>query len=243
MAVVVSPAMAMNDTGPATLLRAITSLGQKLIRSAELRIQVRDVAAAARGADDVAHARAGLLADSHISLSERAPAEARLVLRIPADDFDAALDGVRRLGTVRSENGSAGDVTREYSDLETRLAVKEQTADRLRSLLLNRTGMLNDVLTVERELSRVVTELEQMKTQRRDYDRQVAMSSIVVTLYTPGADGLAALRASMSESLSQMTDVLINSVSTVVYFVTFITPWIILASLGWWCVRIVRRAY
>lgn len=121
--------------------------------------------------------------------------------------------------------------------------MKEQTADRLRSLLLNRTGTLNDVLTVERELSRVVTELEQMKTQRRDYDRQVAMSSIVVTLYTPGADGLGALRASMSESLSQMTDVLVNSVSTVVYFVTFITPWIILASLGWWCVRLVRRAY
>lgn len=113
VAMVVSPAMAMNDTGPATLVRAITSVGEKLIRSAELRIQVRDVAAAARGADDVAHARAGLLADSHISLSERAPAEARLVLRVPADDFDAALDGVRRLGTVRSENESAGDVTRE----------------------------------------------------------------------------------------------------------------------------------
>jgi len=215
----------------------------KVIRSADLRIQVRDVATAARGADDVAHARQGLLADSHVNLAEHAPGEARLVLRVPADGFDAALDGLRRLGAVRGENESAGDVTREYSDLETRLAVKEQTAGRLRDLLANRTGTLNDVLTVERELARVVSELEQMKTQRRDYDRQVAMASIAVTFYTPSAEGFAALRVSLVESLSQVTDVLAGSISTVVYLVTFITPWIVLAALGWWCVRTLRRAY
>jgi hypothetical protein len=183
------------------------------------------------------------LADSHLNLADRAPGEARLVLRVPADGFDAALDGLRRLGMVRGENESAGDVTREYSDLETRLAVKEQTAGRLRDLLANRTGTLNDVLTVERELARVVTELEQMKAQRRDYDRQVAMASIAVTFYTPGAEGIAALRVSLAESMSQMTDVLVGSISTVVYLVTFITPWIILGALGWWCVRMLRRAY
>jgi uncharacterized protein DUF4349 len=242
-----APAIAMradeNDSYVPRPVSVSLSNEPKVIRSADLRIQVRDVASAARGADDVAHARQGLLADSHVNLAEHAPGEARLVLRVPADGFDAALDGLRRLGTVRGENESAGDVTREYSDLETRLAVKEQTAGRLRDLLANRTGTLNDVLTVERELSRVVSELEQMKTQRRDYDRQIAMASIAVTFYTPGAEGLAALRVSLAESLSQVTDVLAGSISTVVYLVTFITPWVVLAVLGWWCVRAVRRAY
>ena len=217
--------------------------GQKLIRSAELRIQVRDAALAARQADDVARAHAGLVADSHITQADRAPTDARIVVRVPADSFDAAMDGLRHLGRVRNENTSTGDVTREYTDLETRLRVKQQTAERLRELLANRTGKLSDVLEVERELARVVTELEQMKAQHREYDREVAVSTISITLFEPNSEGLAALRFSVENSLRQMTDVLASSVATLVNLVAFLVPWAILSTVGWWCVRVVRRSY
>jgi hypothetical protein len=216
--------------------------GQKLIRSADVRIQVRDAAIAARQADDVARMHGGLVADSHITQGDRSPTDASFVIRVPADSFDAAIADVRRLGRVRSENTSIGDVTRQSTDLETRLAVKEQTAAQLRDLLAHRTGKLSDVLEVERELARVATELEQMRAQRREYDHQVAVSTITVSLFEPTSEGLAALERSLQDSLRQMTDVLASSVGTVVYLVTFLVPWVILAAAGWWCVRTIRRA-
>src|SRR5262249_40789289 len=152
--------------------------------------------------------------------------DARIVIRVPADSFDAVVDDLRHLGRVRSENASTGDVTREYTDLETRLAVKEQTTQQLRGLLANRTGKLSDVLEVERELARVVTEAEQMKAQRREYDRLAAVSSITVSLFEPSSEGLAALRLSLAESFGQVTDVLASSLGTLVSLVTYLVPWV-----------------
>jgi hypothetical protein len=232
-------AVAASPPAPTTLAWP----GEKLIRSAELRIQVRDAAAAARRAESIARAHAAFVADSRISQADRAPTDARIVIRVPADSFDGVMDDVRHLGRVRTENASTGDMTREYTDLETRLAVKEQTTEQLRGLLAKRTGKLSDVLEVERELARVVTEAEQMKAQRREFDRLVAASSITITLFEPASEGLAALRVSVLGSFRQVTDVLASSLGMLVYLVTYLVPWVTLGAVGWWCVRAIRRAY
>lgn len=218
-------------------------IARKLIRSGEMRIQVRDVARAALRADSIARAHAGFLAESHVSQGDRASKDATFVVRVPADSLDGALSGLRQLGTVRNENLGTGDVSHEYSDLETRILVKEETAGRIRDLLRNRTGTLTDVLQVERELSRVVTELEQMKAQRRDYDRQIAMSNVAISVFEPSAEGLGVLRASAAESMQHLTDVLASSIGMVVSLITYLVPWVVLGALGWWCVRTMRRAY
>jgi hypothetical protein len=82
-----------------------------------------------------------------------------------------------------------------------------------------------------------------MKAQRREYDREVAVSSIAITLFEPASEGLASLRSSITDSLRQMTDVLATSVGTLVYLVAYLVPWAIVATAGWWCVRAIRRAY
>ena len=207
-------------------------IGQKLVRSAEVRLQVQEAAAAANRIDSMARAHDGMIADSRITQADRAPTDVRIVLRVPADSFDAVIGGVRRIGRVRSENTSMGDVTRQYTDLDTRLAVKEQTAAQLRGLLATRTGKLSDVL-----------EVEQMKAQRREYDREVAVSSIAITLFEPASEGWTSLRSSIADSFREMTDVLASSVGTIVYLVAYLVPWAIVGTAGWWCVRAIRRAY
>lgn len=237
-----APAAPVND-GFAEQKASVAWPGQRLVRQADMRIQVDDASAAARQIDGIARAHAALVADSHITQADRAPTDARVVVRVPADSFDAVVDALRRVGRVRSENTNTGDVTRQYTDLETRLAVTEETAAQLRGLLANRTGKLSDVLAVERELSRVVTELEQMKAQRREYDREVAMSAVTVTLFEPASTGLSAFRLTLVDSLSQVTDVLVESFSLLVKLVAFVVPWAIVCTTGWWCVRLVRRTY
>jgi len=118
--------------------------------------------------------------------------------------------------------------------------VKEETAARLRRLLTDRTGKLSDVLEVERELSRVVTELEQLKGERRYYDQRIAVSTITLTLFEPGALLRPGSTAPIKEAFGQALHVLSTSLSWLVYLVTFLAPWLLIAGLGWWVVRLVR---
>src|SRR5207245_1855476 len=137
----------------ATRVADLRPIDRKLIRSGDLRVQVGSVQTASQRADSIATQYGGVVADMHISEDDRGKHTANLVIKIPMDRFAAALQEFRQLGSVKNEAITQEDVTRAYTDLETRLTVKEQTATRLRQLLANHTGTLSDVLAVERELS------------------------------------------------------------------------------------------
>src|SRR5204863_8904149 len=138
---------------------------------------------------------------------------------------------------------STQDITKEYADLETRTVVKEATVARLRSLLENRTGKLADVLEVERELSRAVTELEQMKGERRYYDRQVAVSSISVEVYELGEIVSGGIAEPLREALHRSLGLLATSASMLIYALAFLAPWAWLLGRPWWLSAwLVRRA-
>jgi hypothetical protein len=125
-------------------------------------------------------------------------------------------------------------VTKEYADLDTRLAVKEQTVTRLRSLIENRTAKLADVLEVERELARAVTELEEMKGARRYYDQQIALSTIKLSLVDHNAPRSAQLTGPVGAAFHNSLDVLGTSLSGVIYLITFLLPWLALIVPVWW---------
>jgi len=79
-------------------------IGQKLIRSAEVRLQVQDAAAAANRIDSMARAHDGMIADSRITQADRAPTDVRIVLRVPAGARDPVLAELDRLaGLIASD--------------------------------------------------------------------------------------------------------------------------------------------
>jgi hypothetical protein len=214
---------------------------QKRIRSGDLRIEVGDVEQALARADTLARERGAIVADLQAARTERGRWTARLVIRVPADRFSEMMESLQTLGEVQHEAATTEDVTRAYADLEIRLAVKERTAARLQRLLTDRTGRLSDVLEVERELGRVISEIEQMKGERRYYDARIAVSSITVALMEPAAVLVAGSTAPIAQAFRRSIQVLSTSASWLVYLVTFLAPWAAVAGAGWGTVRIVRR--
>jgi hypothetical protein len=213
---------------------------QKLIRSAELRMQVDRVPAAIQAADSIAKQRDALLADVRVNQDEQGRRSAQLVIRVPASRFAETLEALKRLGQVKTEAVTTEDVTKAYTDLETRLSVKQETASRLRALLASRTGKLSDVLDVERELSRVITEIEQMKGERRYYDQRIAVSSISVTLFEAGALLRPVIGSPIARAFRSSLEVLATSVAWLIYLVTFLVPWLLLATLLWWVAKQIK---
>jgi len=123
-----------------------------------------------------------------------AASEARAItVRVPAAQFDAAVQRIAGLGEVVERSIRASDVTEEMLDLGIRL----ENARRARARLLEhleKSERMEDTLAIERELARVTEELERLEGRQRYLESQIAMSTIRVELNTVGpqrgGDGL-----------------------------------------------------
>lgn len=235
-----TPAAPAAPTGRGDALDAFWSQ-QKLIRDGRIEIEVASVEAAIARIGELAGAGRALVAGSDVRQGHDGRKSGTVTLKVPAGGFDGALIGLRELGKVRSESSTTQDVTKAYTDLETRLEVKRRTQERLEALLARQSGSLSDLLQVERELERVVTEIERMLGEKRFYDQRIAVSTITVVLFEPGAAIRPNAFDPLREAMKNALGVLATSLAALVYAVTSALPWILLTWGVWALVRRVRR--
>lgn len=108
-------------------------------------------------------------------------AEDSMVLRIPAAEFRTVADSIGKLGRLDEESYEALDVTEDYYDLETRIAVLEKTQTQLMTLL-GQARSVKDALEVRAALDEVTLELESALGRQRVLASQVRFSALSLTL-------------------------------------------------------------
>ena len=127
----------------------------------------------------------GFVADASVQSGRNQLRSATLQLKVPASRFDDLTEGLEPLGRLQFVNVSAEDVSEEFVDLTARVANGHRLEDRLVELLRTRTGKLQDVLSVERELARVREEIERMEGRMRFLKTSAQLSTLSVNLYEP----------------------------------------------------------
>jgi hypothetical protein len=127
----------------------------------------------------------GFVADASVQSGRNQLRSATLQLKVPASRFDELTQGLDPLGRLQSVNVAAEDVSEEFVDLTARVANGRRLEDRLVELLRTRTGKLQDVLSVERELARVREEIERMEGRMRFLKTSAQLSTLSVNLYEP----------------------------------------------------------
>jgi hypothetical protein len=123
----------------------------------------------------------GFVSASNLVGSPGSHRTGRWTVRIPVDQFQSVLAAIRQLGEVRSINCTSDDVTAEYFDVESRIRNKKQEEDRLLKLLAEATGKLEEVLAVEKELSRVRGEIEQAQGRLRVMKDLTELTTVTIT--------------------------------------------------------------
>jgi hypothetical protein len=108
-----------------------------------------------------------------------AQTETQITLRVPAARFEQALSTIESTGKVRARNVHAIEVGEQYRDLNIRLSTAEAMRKRLEALLA-RSEKVEEALTVEKELERVVQQIEQLKGQLRALTDRIAFSTLIV---------------------------------------------------------------
>ncbi len=214
----------------------------KLIRTGSLEIEVADFAAAADEAARTAASLGGYVSDRQSNDEGAGRRRGQITLRIPAARFDGAIGALRKLGRVRGEGVATQDVTRAYADLETRLRVKRETVTRLREILIRQTGKVSEVLEVEREIARVVEEIERAEGERRYFDNQVSLSTLTLSLYEPAAIVAAGALDPIVSALRQSVGLMSASIGELIELFAAGLPWLVAIYLGWRFIRWRRRA-
>jgi hypothetical protein len=179
-----APAKVASASAPAARpVRQQPTLPSMIIRNGDVAIEVGSVEAAIAAVRQVAMSVGGYVGNVSMFTGEHQIRSATLELKVPAARFDEAMAGVRPIGEVERSVATADDVGEEFVDISARVANARRLEERLVTLLSTRTGKLEDVLAVERELARVREEIERYEGRIRFLSSRVALSTIAVTVH------------------------------------------------------------
>lgn len=153
-----------------------------IIRTGEARVEVDSLEASVAQVERAAAALGGWIAHSSLQLGEQQWRTARLEVKIPADRWEEMVGGLDAIGELRQLTTATEDVGEQFVDVTAQLSNARRLEERYLQLLENRTGSLEDLLAVERELARVRERIERMQGRLRYLSQRVAVSTLVVTL-------------------------------------------------------------
>jgi uncharacterized protein DUF4349 len=159
--------------------------GGMIIRTGNASIEVDSLDPGLGALRRLARRVGGYVANSSIQGGKEQVRTASIEIKVPAERFEDLTAGLEPLGRLEFVNVSAQDVGEEFVDLSARVANGRRLEDRLINLLATRTGKLQDVLTVERELARVREEIERLEGRMRFLQTRAAVSSLTVSMHEP----------------------------------------------------------
>jgi hypothetical protein len=182
-----SVSLAAQDQGspPVQIPPADAATPAMMIRTGYATLEVSKLDPAIDQVRALAAKMGGYVTNSSTSGGRDQVRAAMLEIRVPAQRYDEAVAALGAIGKVETTQTNAQDVGEEFVDVTARVENARKLEARLIELLANRTGRLQDVLSVERELSRVRTEIDQLEGRIRFLKNRVALSTLTVNLHEP----------------------------------------------------------
>jgi hypothetical protein len=150
----------------------VEALQRQVIYSASLRLVVVSTSEASASIRKIADSLGGYLQESD---------SRSITIRVPAKQFEIAVEQIARQGEVIDRVVKASDVTEQMMDLNIRLDNAKKTRERLLALM-EKMDKVEETLKIEAELLRLTTEIETIEGKLRFMQSQIAMSTIRVEL-------------------------------------------------------------
>ncbi len=151
----------------------ISPAKQRLVeRAGSLSLKAISLTSVAQQTETRVKSHGGLVASASLTKNDYTAA-----IRVPSQSLEALMGALKSLGKVTHEKITMEDVTASYRDLEGELQNKRALRDRLRKLL-GKSRNVTETLKIQKELSRVQGEVEQLERRRRGQKSRVVYSRL-----------------------------------------------------------------
>lgn len=185
---------------------------QMVIKRASIQIIVEDVKDTIKNIEDAVVLLGGVVISSNASDNDTFGVSANLQIQVPAEHLTTLLDAIK-FGAIRVPNESlnSNDVTEEYIDQKARLENLETTESQL-SKLMGKAETIEDILSVQRELTLIRGQIESLAGRINYLETNVSMSTVQVAIYPedsgkPITDPDWSINATIKNALRGLTDI------------------------------------
>jgi len=234
--------------------RAVPGIQQRVVRTAEVVIEVGDLPRSAARVRTLAEGLGGVVASESTTFAgtdlppdekpeDDAPAkrvaqpgQSVLVIRVPEPSMERALGQLTGAGGVGRElrrSSTAQDVTADLADLESRVATQRASVARVRALL-ERATSLSDIVKLEGEVSRREAELEAAQARRAALAGRAELATITVDLRTPDVEVVEQVEEDKSSFLTGLRSgwrAVVESTNVVLTVLGALLPIAVVAAL------------
>jgi len=253
--------MVVKDMGQDLLARQSLSENESsdriVIKNAALSIVVEDPSTTMEKISSMAEKTGGFVVNSNLYKVTKDAGievpEGNITIRVPAEILDQTLTEIKSLVSnpdedVLSENISGEDVTREYTDLESRLRNLEETEKQLNDIL-DQARTTEDVMTVFNQLTSVREQIEIIKGQIQYYEESARLSAISINILA--SEGIQPLTIGQWQpfgialnALQALIKALKFLVNSLIWIILFLLPIALLIFLPLWLIwKAVRSIY
>ncbi len=210
---------------------------QQLILNGTIDITVQDVDDIREEVNEYLDGIDGYIENSSFRTREDDIVVGDLTVRVPQDVFEDTMSFLEDLGEVDSRDTSSEDVTMEYVDLEARLNNLERQEERYLEIL-DEAEDIDDVLSVEEELTRVREEIETLTARLESLQNQISYSTIDIQITEEEAveaqveaEGLEGLWERMSAAFTGSIDGVITGVTNLLVFLSGAFPYLVVLGI------------
>lgn len=158
------------------------NVDRRIIYTANVELAVEDFSGVSERIIALVKQFDAYVANSGLSGSSGENRRGTWTIRVPVARFDEFVGAAKGLGELIKVDTSSHDVSEEYYDVDARIRNKSKEEERLLKLLEERPGKLEDVIAIERELSRVREELERMQGRMRVLADQTSLTTVELSI-------------------------------------------------------------
>lgn len=158
---------------------------RKLIQTVNMRVETENLDTVLQQIDDRIAQLGGYIESSNVengsAYSGKRYRRATVTVRIPAEELNAFLDKVGEVSNIVSSQKTVTDVTLNYVATESKMKALQAEEARLLELIA-KAETLNDLLTIEKRLTEVRTELETVTSALKVLENQVNYATVYLSI-------------------------------------------------------------
>ncbi|MFA5987858.1 MAG: DUF4349 domain-containing protein [Candidatus Paceibacterota bacterium] len=231
---------------------AAVSADRSIIRTGSLSLLVEKAEVAVDQIKDITKTKGGFVESANIYDGDIYPVDyktpvktknASVTIRVPEKYFDDTMKAIKDLSIkVNNETIGASDVTDQVFDMNARLKNMKAEESQYQAIMTKATKV-EDILNVASRLADVRGRIESLQTQIQNVGKQVAMSSINISLQSEASADLVSntwrplsvAKQALQDLLSGLTD-LVDALIKFLIVIPIYILWLVIWILGLWVV-------